>query len=60
MPESIDKSDNVELTDDDLENESKGQLIKLAGQLRDRRNELNQMASERASERDEQIGRAHV
>ncbi|PSQ13269.1 phosphoserine phosphatase, partial [Halobacteriales archaeon QS_7_69_60] len=39
MPESIDKSDNVELTDDDLENNSKGQLIKLAGQLRDRRNE---------------------
>ncbi|PSP40924.1 phosphoserine phosphatase, partial [Halobacteriales archaeon QH_10_70_21] len=34
MPESIDESDNVELTDDDLENKSKGQLIKVAGQLR--------------------------
>ena len=53
MAASIDETDNVELTDDDLENKSKGQLIKKAGQLRDRRNELNQMASERASKRDE-------
>ncbi|MFB6170588.1 MAG: phosphoserine phosphatase, partial [Haloarculaceae archaeon] len=53
MPESIEESKNVELTEDDLESKSKGQLIKKAGQLRDRRNELNQMASERASKRDE-------
>ncbi|MFB6205218.1 MAG: phosphoserine phosphatase, partial [Haloglomus sp.] len=53
MAESIDETKNVELTEDNLENDSKGQLIKLAGQLRDRRNELNQMASERASKRDE-------
>ena len=52
MGDSIDESKNVELTDDDLANDSKGQLIKKAGQLRDRRNDLNQMASERASERD--------
>ncbi len=49
----VDESNNIELTDDDLENDSKGQLIKKAGQLRDRRNDLNQMASERASKRDE-------
>ena len=53
MAESIETSKNVELTEDDLQNKSKGQLIKLAGQLRDRRNDLNQMASERASERDD-------
>ncbi|MFB6087052.1 MAG: phosphoserine phosphatase, partial [Haloarculaceae archaeon] len=53
MAESIDESKNVTVTEDDLENKSKGELIKLAGQLRDRRNELNQMASERASERDD-------
>jgi uncharacterized coiled-coil DUF342 family protein len=49
----LDDADNVELTDEQLEDGSKGKLIKLAGQLRDRRNELNQMASERADLRDE-------
>ena len=53
MAESIDESKNAAVTDDDLENRSKGELIKLAGQLRDRRNELNQLASERASNRDD-------
>ncbi|MFB6307821.1 MAG: phosphoserine phosphatase, partial [Haloarculaceae archaeon] len=53
MASSIDESKNVEVTEEDLENKSKGELIKLAGKLRDRRNELNQMASERASERDD-------
>ena len=51
--DTLDDADNVELTDERLENGSKGKLIKLAGQLRDRRNELNQMASERADKRDE-------
>ncbi|MCF2208566.1 phosphoserine phosphatase, partial [Halobacterium salinarum] len=41
------------ITDDELQNKSKGQLIKNAGQFRDRRNELNQLASSRASERDD-------
>ena len=45
MADSIDDSKNVELTETDLEENSKGELIKLAGKLRDRRNELNQMAS---------------
>ncbi|MFB6142645.1 MAG: phosphoserine phosphatase, partial [Halorientalis sp.] len=53
MAESIDESKNIEVTDDDIENKSRGELIKLAGQLRDRRNELNQLASERASKRDD-------
>ncbi|MFB6184831.1 MAG: phosphoserine phosphatase, partial [Haloarculaceae archaeon] len=53
MADSIDESKNVEITEENFENNSKGELIKLAGQLRDRRNELNQMASERASNRDE-------
>jgi len=51
--ESLKESDNISLTDSKLDNGSKGQLIKVAGQLRDRRNDLNQMASERASLRDE-------
>jgi uncharacterized coiled-coil DUF342 family protein len=51
--EPMDGADNVDLSEDDLDNGSKGQLIKRAGQLRDRRNELNQMASERASKRDD-------
>ncbi|WP_338727787.1 phosphoserine phosphatase [Haladaptatus sp. DJG-WS-42] len=53
MVQTLDQSKNIELTEDDLDTDSKGQLIKLAGQLRDRRNELNQMASERAGKRDE-------
>ena len=44
MADSIDESKNVSVTDDELENNSKGELIKLAGKLRDRRNDLNQMA----------------
>ncbi|ESS07494.1 MAG: hypothetical protein A07HB70_00033, partial [uncultured archaeon A07HB70] len=51
--EPMDETNNVELADAKLENGSKGELIKLAGKLRDRRNELNQMASERASARDD-------
>ncbi|MEF8757338.1 MAG: hypothetical protein V5A33_03775, partial [Halobacteriales archaeon] len=51
--DSIDENKNVSVTDEQLEEDSKGQLIKLAGQLRDRRNELNQKASKRASERDD-------
>ena len=31
MAESIDESKNVTVTDEDLENRSKGELIKLAG-----------------------------
>ena len=53
----MDESRNVQLDDDKLENGSKGELIKLAGQLRDRRNELNQMASDRASTRDDSTRR---
>src|SRR5699024_5103519 len=53
MASTIDQSANVELTDDHIESGSKGKLIKLAGKLRDRRNELNQQASERADKRDE-------
>ena len=53
MPNVIDTSNNIGVTDDDIENKSKGELIKVAGKLRDRRNELNQLASEKASERDE-------
>ncbi|MFW6435890.1 MAG: DUF7121 family protein, partial [Halovenus sp.] len=53
MADSIDESKNVSVTDEELETKYKGELIKLAGQLRDRRNELNQLASERASNRDE-------
>src|SRR6056297_438547 len=41
------------ITDEQLQEQSKGQLIKKAGQFRDRRNELNQVASKRASNRDE-------
>ena len=59
MADSIDESKNVSVTDDDLENKSKGELIKLAGQLRDRRNELNQLASERASKRDDLNAKAN-
>jgi Uncharacterized archaeal coiled-coil protein len=51
--QQMDTSRNVELPESVLDSDSKGRLIKLAGQLRDRRNELNQMASERASKRDE-------
>jgi len=51
--DQLDESRNVSLSEEELENDSKGQLIKKAGQLRDRRNELNQMASERASKRDD-------
>jgi Uncharacterized archaeal coiled-coil protein len=51
--EAMDETDNIELPEEKLESGSKGELIKLAGQLRDRRNELNQMASERASKRDD-------
>ena len=51
--EAMNNPDNVELPEEKLESGSKGELIKLAGQLRDRRNELNQMASERASKRDD-------
>ena len=51
--EPIDYDRNVDLSDDDLESDNKGKLIKLAGQLRDRRNELNQKSSHRASLRDE-------
>jgi len=49
----IDYDRNVSLSDSDLESDNKGKLIRLAGQLRDRRNELNQKASHRASLRDE-------
>ncbi|MCL7418918.1 MAG: phosphoserine phosphatase, partial [Halalkalicoccus sp.] len=49
----VDESKNIEVNDSDLESDSKGQLIKLAGKLRDRRNDLNQMASKRAGKRDE-------
>ena len=33
--EAMEDADNVDLTEDDLDNGSKGQLIKRAGQLRD-------------------------
>lgn len=49
----VDESKNITITDENLGSDSKGQLIKLAGKLRDRRNELNQMASKRATKRDE-------
>jgi len=51
--EPIGESNNVSVSESDLENDSKGQLIKLAGKLRDRRNDLNQKASRRATLRDE-------
>ena len=50
--EEIDLSKNVEVTEEDVEKKSKSQLIKTAGELRDRRNELNQEASRRATLRD--------
>ncbi len=49
----VDETDYIVVTDDELEQDSKGELIKLAGRLRDRRNELNQLAAKRASKRDE-------
>ncbi|MFW5949519.1 MAG: DUF7121 family protein, partial [Halolamina sp.] len=51
--EELNESNNVDLSDEKLADGSKGELIKLAGQLRDRRNDLNQLASERASKRDD-------
>ena len=43
--EELDLSKNIEVTEEDVEAKSKSQLIKIAGELRDRRNELNQEAS---------------
>jgi uncharacterized coiled-coil DUF342 family protein len=48
----IDPEKNVVLKEEEIETKSKSQLIKVAGELRDRRNELNQEASRRAKLRD--------
>lgn len=50
---------NIDPPDEKLENGPKGELIKLADQLRDRRNELNQMVSERVSRRDGLNAKTH-
>ncbi|MFW6003393.1 MAG: coiled-coil protein [Halanaeroarchaeum sp.] len=49
---SVSSADEL-ITEEQLQDKSKGQLIKNAGQFRDRRNELNQLASKRASKRDD-------
>ena len=48
-----DETENVELSDEELETSNSEYLIKKATKLRDRRNELNELANEFANKRDD-------
>ncbi|MDY7082133.1 MAG: phosphoserine phosphatase, partial [Halobacteria archaeon] len=51
--ETVQIDDELKIDEEELENKEKDELIKLAGKLRDKRNELNSKASEKASKRNE-------